>query len=53
MVSVKKVAGWLIIAFALFYVLTAPESSAELVRSAVNTLGDAAQAFARFLQSLF
>lgn len=53
MVSVKKVAGWLVIAFVLFYVISAPESSAELVRTGVTALGDAAQQFTRFLQSLF
>lgn len=53
MVSVKKLAVWLLIAFALFYVITAPENSAELVRSGVDALGAAARSFARFLQSLF
>lgn len=53
MVSVKKVAAWLLVAFALFYVLTAPESSAEIVRSALDALAEAARAFSRFLQSLF
>lgn len=53
MVSVKKLAGWLVVAFAVFYVLTAPESSADIVRSALDALADAARAFARFLQSLF
>lgn len=53
LVSVKKVAAWLLVAFALFYVVTAPESSAEIVRSALSALADAARSFARFLQSLF
>ena len=52
-VSVKKVAAWLLIAFVLFYVLSAPENSAEIVRSGVDALEDAARALARFLQSLF
>ena len=53
MVSVKKVAAWLVIAFVLFYVLSAPENSAEIVRSAAGALEDAARALARFLTSLF
>ncbi|MGI8530294.1 MAG: hypothetical protein ACR2KO_12550 [Geodermatophilaceae bacterium] len=53
MVSVKKVAAWLLIAFVLFYVLSAPENSAEIVRSAAGALEDAARALARFLTSLF
>jgi len=53
LVSVKKVAGWLVVAFALFYVVTAPESSADIVRSVLDGLADVARSFARFLQSLF
>jgi thiosulfate reductase cytochrome b subunit len=53
MVSVKKVAAWLLIAFVLFYVLSAPESSAGIVRSAIDGLEDAAGSLSRFLQSLF
>ena len=50
--SLKKVLGWLVIAFALFYVIQAPESSAQLVRTAGQALGDAAQSFATFVGSL-
>ena len=50
--SVKKVLTWLVIAFALFYVIQAPEASAQLVRSAGNALGDAAQSLAAFVGSL-
>ncbi|MBA2414573.1 MAG: hypothetical protein H0V64_01470 [Geodermatophilaceae bacterium] len=53
MVSVKKVAAGLLIAFVLFYVLSAPENSADIVRSAIDALEDAARSIARFLQSLF
>lgn len=53
MVSVKKVAAWLLIAFVLFYVISAPENSAEIVRSGIDALGNAARSFGRFLQSLF
>ncbi len=52
-VSVKKVAAWLVVAFLLFYVITAPESSADAVRSIFDALAEAARSFARFLQSLF
>jgi hypothetical protein len=50
--SVKKILTWLVIAFALFYVIQAPEASADLVRSAGNALGDAAQSLAEFVGSL-
>jgi hypothetical protein len=50
--SVKKILTWLVIAFALFYVIQAPESSARMVRSAGHALGDAAQSLAAFVGSL-
>ena len=50
--SVKKILTWLVIAFALFYVIQAPEASAELVKSAGNALGDAAHSLAEFVGSL-
>lgn len=53
MVSVKKVAAWLLIGFVVFYVLSAPESSAAIVRSGIDALESAARSLARFLQSLF
>lgn len=53
MVSVKKVAAWLLIAFVLFYVLSAPEESADIVRSGIDALEAAARSLSRFLQSLF
>jgi large-conductance mechanosensitive channel len=49
---VKKVLGWLVIAFVVFYVIKAPESSAEIVRSAGQALGDAASSLAAFVGSL-
>jgi large-conductance mechanosensitive channel len=48
----KKVLGWLVIAFVVFYVIKAPESSAEIVRSAGQALGDAASSLAAFVGSL-
>lgn len=50
--TAKKVAFWLFVAFVVFYVLSAPQSSADLVRSAFGGLGDAASSFSEFLQSL-
>jgi hypothetical protein len=51
-VNLKKVLTWLVIAFAVFYVIQAPEASAELVRSAGNALGSAASSLAAFVGSL-
>ncbi len=50
--SLKKVITWLVVAFAVFYVIQAPESSAQLVRSAGEALGDAASSLATFVGSL-
>jgi hypothetical protein len=51
-VNLKKVVTWLVVAFVLFYVIQAPEQSAELVRNAGQALGDAASSFAQFVGSL-
>ena len=51
-VNLKKVLTWLVVAFVLFYVIQAPESSAELVRNAGEALGDAASSLASFVGSL-
>ena len=51
-VSAKKVIAWLIVAFVVFYVIQAPESSAQLVRNAGQALGDAASSLAAFVGSL-
>jgi hypothetical protein len=50
--NLKKVLAWLVVAFVVFYVIQAPESSAQLVRSAGEALGDAAQQLAAFVGSL-
>ncbi|MGY1835129.1 hypothetical protein ACI79P_08475 [Blastococcus sp. SYSU DS0510] len=50
--NLKKVLTWLVVAFVLFYVIQAPESSAQLVRSAGEALGDAASSLAQFVGSL-
>jgi large-conductance mechanosensitive channel len=51
-VSLKKVVAWLVVAFALFYVIQAPEQSAEMVRNAGEAIGDAASSLAAFVGSL-
>jgi hypothetical protein len=51
-VNLKKVLTWLVVAFAVFYVIQAPEASAQLVRSAGQALGDAASSMAAFVGSL-
>jgi hypothetical protein len=51
-VNLKKVLTWLVVAFVVFYVIQAPESSAQLVRNAGEALGDAAQSLANFVGSL-
>jgi large-conductance mechanosensitive channel len=51
-VSLKKVVAWLIVAFVVFYVIQAPEQSAQIVKNAGNALGDAASSFADFIGNL-
>ncbi|MGY1719592.1 MULTISPECIES: hypothetical protein [unclassified Blastococcus] len=50
--NLKKVLTWVVVAFVLFYVIQAPESSAEIVRSAGEALGEAASSLAQFVGSL-
>jgi hypothetical protein len=51
-VSLKKVVAWLVVAFVVFYVIQAPEQSAQIVKNAGQALGDAASSFADFVGSL-
>lgn len=51
-VTLKKVLTWLVVAFVIFYIIQAPESSAEIVRTVGEALGDAASSFAAFVGSL-
>jgi hypothetical protein len=51
-VNLKKVVTWLVVAFVLFFVIQAPEQSAQLVRNAGEALGDAATSLAQFVGSL-
>ncbi len=50
--NLKKVITWLAVAFVIFYVIQAPEQSAQWVRTAGDALGDAATSLADFVQSL-
>jgi large-conductance mechanosensitive channel len=51
-VNLKKVITWLVVAFVVFYVIQAPDSSAQFVRNAGQALGDAASSLAEFVGSL-
>jgi hypothetical protein len=51
-VNLKKVVTWLVVAFVVWYVIQAPEQSAQLVKNAGQALGDAASSFAEFVGSL-
>ena len=46
--NLKKVLTWLVVAFVVFYVIQAPEASAQIVRNAGTALGDAASSLAAF-----
>ena len=51
-VNLKKVITWLAVAFVIFYVIQAPEQSAQIVKNAGETLGDAASSLGEFVGSL-
>jgi len=51
-VNLKKVVTWLVVAFIIFYVIQAPEQSAQMVKNAGQALGDAAHSLANFVGSL-
>jgi large-conductance mechanosensitive channel len=51
-VNLKKIVTWLVVAFVVFYVIQAPEQSAEMVRNAGEAIGDAASSLAAFVGSL-
>lgn len=52
-VNLKKVVTWLIVAFVVFYVIRAPDQSAQIVKNAGHALGDAASSLSAFIGSLF
>jgi hypothetical protein len=51
-VNLKKVITWLVVAFAIWYVIQNPEDSADMVRTAGTALGDAATSLSEFVGSL-
>jgi hypothetical protein len=48
----KKVLTALVVAFALFYMLTQPQAAADVVRGAVGVVGDAFTATIAFITAL-
>lgn len=50
--NLKKVVTWLVVAFVVWYVIQAPEQSAQIVKNAGEALGNAATSFANFVGSL-
>jgi hypothetical protein len=51
-VNLKKVVTWLVVAFVVWYVIQAPEQSAQIVKNIGEALGNAATSFANFVGSL-
>lgn len=49
----KKVVALLVIAFAVYYLLTAPEGAAEAVRNAFDAVIEAFGQVGRFVDELF
>jgi hypothetical protein len=49
----KKLLGGVLIAFALFYLLTQPQSAAEVVRGAGGVVGEAFDAIITFIGAIF
>ena len=50
--NLKKVVTWMVVAFIVWYVIQAPEQSAQIVKNAGEALGNAATSFANFVGSL-
>ena len=50
--SLKKVVTWLVVAFVVWFVIQAPEQSAQMVKNAGEALGNAASQLAQFVGSL-
>ncbi len=50
--NLKKVVARLVVAFIIFFVIHAPETSAQMVKNAGEALGNAAQSLAAFVGSL-
>jgi hypothetical protein len=50
--ALKQVAGWLFLAFVLWFIITAPVSAAHVVHSIVASLSTAAHRLSVFLTSV-
>ena len=50
--TLKKVVTWLVVAFVVWFVIQAPEQSAQMVKNAGQALGDAAASLAQFVGSI-
>ena len=48
----KKVLTWLALAFVIFYIISAPESSADFVRTVGESLGKVVASIANFFDGL-
>jgi len=51
-VNVKRLIAWLLLAFIVFFIVTQPDTSADMVRSAFRGLSNAASALANFVTQL-
>jgi hypothetical protein len=51
-VNLKTVLAWLIVALVVFYVIQAPEQSAQIVKNVGTALGNAASSLSQFVGSL-
>jgi hypothetical protein len=51
-VNLKTVVAWLVVALVVFYVIQAPEQSAQIVKNVGTALGNAASSFGQFVGSL-
>lgn len=50
--TIRRIIGWLVLLFIIFFILTQPATAADLFRSVFNGIGDAVTALAAFFQSL-
>lgn len=48
----KKIVGWVIVAFVVFYLLTNPDGAAHFGQHVLNGLRSAGQSLAKFVSSL-
>lgn len=50
--TIRRIIGWLVLLFIIFFILTQPATAASLLRSVGNGVADAVSALAAFFQSL-